>query len=57
MPNIAAVSQIDKSNVQITFFMFLAVFTALLIAELKIIFSQIKKAKDLNINENEGGTE
>ncbi len=57
MPNIAAVSQIDKSNVQITFFLFFAVFTALLIAEFKIMFTQIKKANDLDINENEGGTE
>ncbi len=44
MPNIAAVSQIDKSSVQITFFLFLAVFTALLIAEIKIILTQIKKS-------------
>ncbi len=57
MPNIAAVSQIDKSSVQITFFLFLVIFTALLIAELKIMFSQIKKAKDLSDNQNTGGTE
>ncbi len=56
MPNIAAVSQIDKSTVQITFFLFFAVFTALLIAEFKIMFTQIKKAKDINTNENIGGT-
>jgi cytochrome d ubiquinol oxidase subunit I len=53
MPNIAAVSQIDKSSVQITFFMFLLLFTALLIAELKIMFTQIKKAKDLQVDKNE----
>jgi cytochrome d ubiquinol oxidase subunit I len=57
MPNIAAVSQIDKSSVQITFFMFFVIFTALLIAELKIMFSQINKAKDLNDNQNTGGNE
>ncbi len=43
MPNIAAVSQIDTYNVQITFFLFFAVFTALLIAEIKIMLTQIKK--------------
>ncbi|PID88232.1 MAG: cytochrome ubiquinol oxidase subunit I [Bacteroidia bacterium] len=50
MPNIAAVSQIDKSSVMITFFLFALIFTSLLIAELKIMFTQIKKAKDLNEN-------
>ncbi len=43
MPNIAAVSQIDASSVQTTFFLFLFVFTALLIAEVKIMLTQIKK--------------
>ncbi|NOZ34900.1 MAG: cytochrome ubiquinol oxidase subunit I [Chlorobi bacterium] len=57
MPNIAAVSQIDQSSVQITFFLFLAVFTALLIAEIKIMLTQIKKANISNTNENKGGTE
>ncbi len=56
MPNIAAVSQIDQSNVQITFFLFSAVFTALLIAEIKIMLTQIKKANISDNNENTGGT-
>lgn len=60
MPNIAAVSQIDKSNVQITFFLFLAVFTVLLIAEIKIMLHQIRKSEvnsnDKFISENNGGT-
>ena len=43
LPNIAAVSQIDASSVQITFFLFLVIFTALLIAEVKIMLTQIKK--------------
>lgn len=43
MPNIAAVSQIDAHTVQTTFFMFLVIFTALLIAEVKIMLSAIKK--------------
>ncbi len=46
MPTIAAVSQISSTNVMITFGLFLLVFTALLIAELKIIFSQIKKGPE-----------
>jgi cytochrome d ubiquinol oxidase subunit I len=43
MPNLAAVSRIDASAVQITFFLFFAVFTVLLIAEIKIMLSQIRK--------------
>ena len=43
LPTIAAVSQVDTSAVQITFWLFAALFTALLIAELKIMFTQIKK--------------
>ncbi|MCD4724258.1 MAG: cytochrome ubiquinol oxidase subunit I [Bacteroidales bacterium] len=43
MPTIAAATRIDKSSVQITFWMFVATFTILLIAELKIMLTQIKK--------------
>jgi cytochrome bd ubiquinol oxidase subunit I len=49
LPTVAAVSQIDASAVQITFWLFFAVFTALLIAEIKIMTKQIK------IGPNEGG--
>ncbi len=42
MPTIAAVSQIDSSAVIITFVLFALVFTALLIAEIKILTTQIK---------------
>lgn len=49
LPTVAAVSQIDASAVQITFWLFLAIFTALLIAELKIMIKQIK------IGPKEGG--
>jgi cytochrome d ubiquinol oxidase subunit I len=53
MPTIAAVSKIDSSNVIITFFLFLAVFTALLIAEIKIMLTQIKEGPEvLAQNEN-----
>jgi cytochrome bd ubiquinol oxidase subunit I len=43
MPTIAAVSQIDAYSVQVTFFLFMLIFTALLIAEIKIMVTQIKK--------------
>jgi len=49
LPTVAAVSRIDASAVQITFWLFGLLFTLLLIAELKIMFKQIK------IGPNEGG--
>jgi cytochrome d ubiquinol oxidase subunit I len=42
LPTIAAVSQIDASAVQITFWLFFIIFTALLIAEISIMTKQIK---------------
>ncbi|PIE85907.1 MAG: cytochrome ubiquinol oxidase subunit I [Bacteroidia bacterium] len=42
MPTVAAISQIDASVVQVTFWLFTVTFTALLIAEMKIMFKQIK---------------
>ena len=42
LPTIAAVSQIDTSAVQITFWLFAIVFTSLLIAEVSIMTKQIK---------------
>jgi len=50
MPTVAAVSQIDASSVKITFFLFALIFTALLIAEIKIMTKQIK------IGPKDGGT-
>jgi cytochrome d ubiquinol oxidase subunit I len=49
MPTIAAVSQIKSSSVQITFVLFVVIFTALLIAEIKIMVTQIKKGPENNI--------
>ncbi len=49
LPTVAAVTRIDASAVQITFFLFAALFTALLIAEVMILIKQIKKGP------NEGG--
>ncbi|MFV0397081.1 MAG: cytochrome ubiquinol oxidase subunit I, partial [Bacteroidales bacterium] len=43
LPTYAAVSSVSVKSVQTTFFIFLALFTVLLIAELKIMFSQIRK--------------
>ena len=43
LPTIAAVSQIQPASVQITFWLFFVLFTGLLIAEIKILVSQIKK--------------
>ncbi len=42
LPTIAAVSRINTGTVQITFWLFAFTFTALLIAELSIMFKQIK---------------
>jgi cytochrome d ubiquinol oxidase subunit I len=43
MPTVSAVSEIKAGAVQTTFVLFAVTFTILLIAELKIMFSQIKK--------------
>jgi len=43
LPTIAAVSQVKASSVQLTFILFAILFTALLIAEIKIMTTQIKK--------------
>ncbi len=50
MPTMAAVSRIDASSVIITFWLFAALFTILLVAELKIMTRQIK------LGPKEGGT-
>ncbi|MDR1199012.1 MAG: cytochrome ubiquinol oxidase subunit I [Prevotellaceae bacterium] len=48
LPTSAAISQLSASSVQLTFFIFLALFTVLLIAELKILTSAIKKGPQIN---------
>ncbi|MDR1983780.1 MAG: cytochrome ubiquinol oxidase subunit I [Prevotellaceae bacterium] len=48
LPTSAAISQLSASSVQITFFIFLALFTILLIAELKILTNAIKKGPQIN---------
>lgn len=52
LPTIAAVSQIKASSVQITFWLFFVIFTGLLIAEIKIMVSQIKKGPVDEISQN-----
>jgi len=49
MPTMTAISNIDSTSVMITFGLFFVVFTALLIAEIKIMLKQVK------IGPNEGG--
>lgn len=46
MPTLSAVSNIDKTSVMITFFLFGVTFTVLLIAEIRIMLKQIKELKD-----------
>lgn len=48
LPTVAAVSRIDASSVMVTFFLFFALFTTLFIAELKIIFAQIRKGPNIS---------
>jgi cytochrome d ubiquinol oxidase subunit I len=43
LPVSASVSGVSASNVAVTIIIFFGLFTALLIAELKIMFSQIRK--------------
>jgi len=53
MPTIAAVTHLSVSTVQTTFVLFAIIFTTLLIAELRIMFNQIRKGPD-NLKNNGG---
>jgi cytochrome d ubiquinol oxidase subunit I len=46
MPTVSAVSRLKPGAVQLTFWIFLATFTALFIAEVRIMLSQIKKGPE-----------
>lgn len=46
LPTMAATSRISSASVMITFFLFAALFAVLLIAELKIMLTQIKKGPE-----------
>lgn len=50
LPVQAAISKLQTSHVQLTFFIFLILFTVLLIAELSIMFKAIKKGPSLDQN-------
>ncbi len=43
LPTVAAVSRLDVASVQVTFWLFAALFTLLLIAEIGIMVRQIRK--------------
>ncbi|MDR3188390.1 MAG: cytochrome ubiquinol oxidase subunit I [Prevotellaceae bacterium] len=47
LPTSAAISKLPASSVRLTFFIFLTLFTVLLIAELKIMLSAIKKGPEI----------
>ena len=49
MPTVAAVSDISAGSVAFTFFLFLILFTVLLVAEISILCKQIKKGPEYNI--------
>lgn len=53
LPTIAAVSELKPSSVQITFWLFFVIFTGLLIAEIKIMVTQIKKGPEAELTETE----
>ncbi|MDR1980650.1 MAG: cytochrome ubiquinol oxidase subunit I [Tannerellaceae bacterium] len=48
LPTSAAISKLDTSSVQVTFFLFLALFTILLIAEIGIMVKTIKKGANVS---------
>jgi len=48
LPVNAAISKLDTSSVQTTFFLFLCLFTVLLIAEIRIMTKAIKKGPEIN---------
>ena len=46
LPVSASVSDISAGSVALTFFLFLALFTTMLVVELSIMFKQIKKGPE-----------
>jgi cytochrome d ubiquinol oxidase subunit I len=48
LPSVAAVSKLSTGSVQTTFFIFLILFTVLLIAELKIMINAIKQGPEIS---------
>ena len=56
LPAIAAVSQLKPASVQVTFWMFFILFTGLLIAEIRIMLTQIKKGPSAEPLSNDNKT-
>ena len=52
LPTIAATSNIDASSVMVTFFLFFALFIILFIAEIRILFAQIRKGPKISNDSN-----
>ena len=48
LPTVAAVSRVDASSVMVTFFLFFTLFIILFIAEIKILFAQIRKGPKIS---------
>jgi cytochrome d ubiquinol oxidase subunit I len=48
LPINAAVSALQSSSVRVTFFIFLVIFTLLLVAELRILFNVVKKGPQID---------
>ena len=42
LPTVAAISSVDSASVQVTFWLFVILFTTLLVAEIRILATQIK---------------
>lgn len=57
LPLQASVSHLAASSVKVTFFIFLSLFTAMLIAELSIMFNAIKKGPRLDENDTDTSAE
>lgn len=52
LPTMAAISRLDTSSVQLTFFLFFILFTVLLIAETRIMVKAIKQYSETNSDES-----
>ena len=50
LPTSAAISKLPTASVKLTFFIFLALFTVLLVAEIRILLNAIKKGPEMGVN-------
>lgn len=49
LPTVASVSRLEVGSVQLTFFLFLILFTVLLAAEIRILVREIRKGPEMNV--------